>query len=56
MARPSRFDDMGMLSEDMAMSIMHKIGTFPSLDQVERVHVFYAVLDRCEDTGGRVSF
>jgi hypothetical protein len=39
----------------MATRILRKVGTLPLLDPVERVHLFHAVLDRCEQTGGRVT-
>lgn len=52
-----RIDDLGSLSEDMALSILRKVGsnTVDQLDGIERLHILYAVLDRCEDTGGRVT-
>lgn len=48
---------MGILTEDMAASILQKVGsnTADSLTGIERLHVLYAVLDRCEDTGGRAA-
>jgi hypothetical protein len=39
-----RDDDLGTLTEAMAASLL-----------IERLHVMYAVLDRCEDTGGRTT-
>lgn len=50
-----RNEDAGILTEDMAVRILSKVGTLPLLDPVERVHVFSALLDRCEQTGGRVT-
>lgn len=50
-----KVDDLGILTEGMAASILQKVGTLPALDPVERVHGLYAVLDRCEETGGRVT-
>lgn len=51
-------DDLGTLTEDMAARILQAVGTNDTrrLDAVERLHVLYAVLDRCEATGGQVTF
>lgn len=50
-------DDLGTLAEDMTASILRKVGANEAhtLDPTERLHVLYAVLARCEDTGGRVT-
>lgn len=46
--------DRGVLTEDVAAGILQKVDTLAVLLPDERLHVLHAVLDRCEETGGRM--
>jgi hypothetical protein len=50
----NKVEDLGPLTDQMAVSILQKVGTNTAhmLGGIERLHVLYAVLDRCEETSG----